>query len=125
MKIINKSIINQYEIIYKRQARDEFDKIYLYIKERLKEDKIAQKTIDKIRGKISSLRYFPYAHKLLRKTGNFEYRKLIIKNYIIIYKINLNQKEVNILHIYNQKQKSKIKNYIVKFKNKYIFVLIL
>lgn len=53
MKIINKSIINQYEIIYKRQARDELDNIYLYIKNRLKEDKIAQKTIDKIRGKIS------------------------------------------------------------------------
>ena len=101
MKIIHKSIINQYEIIYK----DELDRIYLYIKERLKEDKIAQRTIDNIRGKISNLRYFPYAHKLLRKTKKFEYRKFIIKNYIIIYKISLKEKEVNILHIYNQKQK--------------------
>ena len=109
MKIIDRNIINQYEIIYKKQARDELDEIYLYIKNRLKEDRIAQRTIDIIRGKISCLRYFPYAHKLLRKTKKFEYRKFIIKNYIIIYKINLNQKEVNILHIYNQKQKIKNK----------------
>ena len=109
MKIIHKNIINQYEIIYKKQARDELDRIYLYIKERLKEDKIAQRTIDNIIGKMSNLRYFPYAHKLLRKTKKFEYRKFIIKNYIIIYKINLKEKEINILHIYNQKQKIKNK----------------
>ena len=109
MKFIDKSIINKYVIIYKKQARDELDKIYLYIKERLKEDKIAQRITNNIRGKISSLEYFPYAHKLLRKTKNFEYRKFIIKNYIIIYKINLKEKEINILHIYNQKQKIKTK----------------
>ena len=58
---------------------------------------------------MSKLRYFPYVHKLLRKTKKFEYRKFIIKNYIIIYKINLKEKEINILHIYNQKQKIKEK----------------
>ena len=55
------------------------------------------------------LTYFPFANKLLRKNKDFEYRKFIIKNYIIIYKINLNEKEINILHIYNQKQKIKNK----------------
>ena len=114
MKIIHKNIINQYEIIYKKQARDELDRIYLYIKERLKEDKIEQRTIDNIIGKMSNLRYFPYAHKLLRKTKKIEYRKFIIKNYIIIYKINLKEKEVNILHIYNQKQKIKNKKEYIK-----------
>ena len=109
MKIINKNRNNEYKIIYKKRARDELEKIYIYIKERLKENKIAQRTIDNIRGKISNLTYFPHSHKLLRKTKNFEYRKFIIKNYIIIYKINLKEKEVNILHIYNQKQKIKNK----------------
>ena len=54
---------------------------------------------------LKILEEFPFAHKLLRKTKNFEYRKFIIKNYILIYKINLKEKEVNILHIYNQKQR--------------------
>jgi len=78
-------LITQFKIIYDDDAMFELDKIYLYIKERLKEDKIAQRIVNNIRGKISSLEYFPYAHKLLRKTRNFEYRKFIIKNYIIIY----------------------------------------
>ena len=48
MKFIDRNTINQYEIIYKKQVRDELDKIYLYIKNRLKEEKIAQRTIEKI-----------------------------------------------------------------------------
>jgi len=87
MKLISKSNTNQYQLIYRKQSRDELDKIYIYIKEQLKEEKIAQKTVNNIRGKISNLIYFPFAHKLLRKNKNFEYRKFIIKNYIIIYKI--------------------------------------
>ena len=58
---------------------------------------------------LKILEDFPRAHKLLRKNKKFEYRKFIIKNYILIYKINLKEKEVNILHIYNQKQKIKNK----------------
>ena len=95
--------------IYDDRTIEEIRKIHNYIKYKLKEDKIAQRTIDNIIGKMSNLRYFPYAHKLLRKTKKFEYRKFIIKNYIIIYKINLKEKEINILHIYNQKQKIKEK----------------
>lgn len=85
----------------------ELDEIYLYIRDKLKEEKIAEKTVKKIREKIRVLNNFPFAHKILTKTKDFEYRKLIIKNYIIIYKINLKEKEINILHTYNQKQKIK------------------
>ena len=100
----------------------ELDKIYIYIRDIFKEEKLVEKVIKNIKGKISNLSYFPFAHKLLRKTKNFEYRKFIIKNYIIIYKINLEEKEINILHIYNQKQNIKNKK---KEEQKYIhFVLI-
>ena len=46
---------------------------------------------------------FPFAYELYKKEENFEYRKFIVKNYIIIYKINLKEKEIKVLHIYNQK----------------------
>jgi len=82
-------------------------KIYKYITDELKEQNIAQKMMQKIMRSLKILEEFPFAHKLLRKTKKFEYRKVIIKNYIIIYKINLKEKEINILHIYNQKQKVK------------------
>ena len=84
-------------------------KIHKYIKDNLKEEKNAQKLVKKIMQSLKILEDYPLAYKLLRKTKNFEYRKFIIKNYIIIYKRNLKEKEVNILHIYNQKQKIKNK----------------
>ena len=84
---------------------NELDKIYIYIRDIFKEARLAEKIIKNIKGKISNLSYFPFAHKIIRKTKKFEYRKFIIKNYIIIYKINLKEKEINILHIYSQKQK--------------------
>ena len=92
----------------------ELDEMYLYIRENLKEQKIAEKIVKQIREKIRILYDFPFAYKLIRKSKNFEYRKFIIKNYIIIYKINLKEKEINILHIYNQKQKIKSKKEYIK-----------
>ena len=94
---------NRYEIIYDETYMKEIDRIYLYIRNKLKEEKIASKIVTKIMGKLKILEDFPYTHKLIKKSKNSEYRKFIIKNYIIIYKISL--KEINILHIYNQKQK--------------------
>ena len=87
----------------------ELKKLYNYIKNELKEEDRAQKFIQRIMCKLKILEEFPKAYKLLKKTKNFEYRKFIIKNYVVIYKINLKEKEVNILHIYNQKQKAENK----------------
>ena len=81
----------------------------------MKEDLTAKRLFRKIKDRLNIIEEFPFIGKLIRKTTNFEYRKFIIKNYIIIYKINLNQKEINILHIYNQKQR--IKNKESKTKN--------
>lgn len=79
--------------------------MHYYIKEVLKEDKIANRTVRKVIEKIKILEIFPFSSKLLKKEKDFEYRKFIIKNYIIIYKVNLKEKEVKILHIYNQREK--------------------
>jgi len=76
------------------------DKILL---ELLLLQKIANKFLKTIDNKIKILEMFPFAYKLYKKEENFEYRKFIVKNYIIIYKINLKEKEIFISHIYNQK----------------------
>ena len=92
-----------YNINYKENYKKEIKEIYNHINQKHKDKKIAENYIIKIMEKIRILEIFPFAHKLLSKTKNFEYRKLIVKNYIIIYKINLKEKKVYILHIYNQK----------------------
>ena len=101
--------IKKYEITYDKAFITELKRIPIYFIKRLKNTKGSYKIIENAMERIKTLEQFPFIGKIIRKTKNFEYRKLIIKNYIIIYKINLNQKEVNILHIYNQKQKIKNK----------------
>ncbi|MBQ2836025.1 MAG: type II toxin-antitoxin system RelE/ParE family toxin [Clostridia bacterium] len=64
---------------------------------------MANKFLKAIDNKIKILETFPFAYELYKKEENFEYRKLIVKNYIIIYKINLKDKKIKVLHIYNQK----------------------
>lgn len=95
----------RYKIKYDKECYKELEQIYLYIKHRLKEEKIAKRTIRKIMDKVKILETFPKAYKLFKKEKHFEYRKFIIRNYVVIYKVNLEEKEINILHIYNQKQK--------------------
>lgn len=87
------------EISFEKELRN----IYEYITDELKANNAAIKLIKLISDKIKILQIFPFAYKLYKKEDNFEYRKFIVKNYIIIYKINLKEKEIKILHIYNQK----------------------
>lgn len=45
----------------------ELEEIYLYIKEYLKEPKIAKRIIREIKNKIKNLENFPQAHQLIKK----------------------------------------------------------
>lgn len=103
MLSLNEIMELKYVINYDNSFNREIRNIYEYISENLNERKIAIKLMNRIDNKIKVLETFPFAYKLYKKEENFEYRKLIVKNYIIIYKINLKEKEIFILHIYNQK----------------------
>ena len=92
------------ELKYSKEYYDELKEIYYYLKYKKKEEMTARRLIMQISEKLKFLEIFPRAYKLINKKENLEYRKFIIKNYVIIYQINLKSREVNILHIYNQKQ---------------------
>lgn len=100
---MNKTMEYNYEIKQEKSFKKELRNIYEYISEELKERKTAIKLLKNIDNKIKILELFPFAYKLYKKEENVEYRKFIIKDYIIIYKINLKEKKIKILHIYNQK----------------------
>lgn len=92
----------EYKIVYEKDARKELENIYLYIKNRLDEEKIAKQTVLNIMNKIKTLEYFPFAYRVIHQRN--QYRKFVVKNYIIIYNVNLESKIIEILHIYNEKQ---------------------
>ena len=98
---------NIFEIKITDEARHDLEKIYDYISLELKNDIAAKKLIRKIRDSIIRLREFPYMSELLkdeilRKKG---YRKIVIDNYIVIYKVNKDERSVIIVRIiYNRRQ---------------------
>ena len=92
----------EYKIVYEKEAIKELENIYLYIRNTLLEENIAKKTVGNIISKIKEMEYFPFANRTINSRN--KNRKLIVKNYIIIYNVDLESKIINILHIYNQKQ---------------------
>lgn len=86
--------------LYPRAYRD-LDNIYLYITNNLFEPTIAEKTVSAIETAILSLEQMP-ERGATRKTGiyaNHNYRQLVVKNYLIIYKVLKEQKEVHVITV--------------------------
>ena len=86
--------------LYAKAYRD-LDEIYSYIADNLSEPDIAEKYITAIENGILSLEQMP-ERGAIRKTGiyaNQNYRQLIIKNHMIIYKVLKEQKEVHIVTV--------------------------
>ncbi len=100
---MKKNLEYNYNIKQEETFKEEIKELYRYISSNLNEKKIAIRLVNTIISKLKILEVFPFAYKLYKKEENFEYRKFIVKNYVIIYKINLNKKEIKILHIYNQR----------------------
>ncbi len=86
--------------LYARAYRD-LDGIYSYIANNTSEPLAAENTVNAIENAILSLEELPERGSI-RKLGAFangNYRQLIIKNYIIIYKVVKNKKEVHIVTV--------------------------
>ena len=86
--------------LYAKAYRD-LDETYSYIADNLSEPDIAEKYITAIENGILSLEQMP-ERGAIRKTGiyaNQNYRQLIIKNHMIIYKVLKEQKEVHIVTV--------------------------
>ena len=101
---MNKNTEYNYSIKQAESFKRELRNIYEYICYELKEPNIAIKLINLITEKINIIKQYPLTFEILLKRENLEYRKFIVKNYVIIYRVNLENREVYILHIYNQRK---------------------
>lgn len=92
--------IKKYNIIFTDIAKENLDEIYYYINENLKEPSTAEKLITLIENEINRLSYYPYScRKIHIKPRNELYRRLVIKNYIVLYRVIEEKKEVVIFYI--------------------------
>ena len=95
-----------YKVIFTNDAIIELKDIFNYISQILYSPNTAKELMAKIDESIENLRYMPNAYKVIKKNNglNLDYRKIIIKNYSIIYTINEEKKQIYIAHIYHSKR---------------------
>lgn len=96
---------NKYRLRYTNEVEEELDDIYNYISRILKEPRIASRLINKIEQEIYRLETSPYLGQRVNiKPRNEECRRMVIGNYIALYKIEETQKEILIFHIFYGKR---------------------
>lgn len=98
--------INQYKVIITPTAYKEIDHIYNYISENLYAENAAIELMRKIEEKIQKLKYAPKIHTEIEKINGLKrrYRRIVIKNFVILYTINEEEKIVYVSHIYYGRQ---------------------
>ncbi len=91
----------KYKIKFSKDARNDYFNIIRYIKYKLFEPDIANNYAKMIKEEINKLEYTPQSFAIIPndtiKYNNI--RKLIIKNYIVFYRVNESDKMVNIERI--------------------------
>lgn len=91
----------KYEILISIKAKEDLKGIVSYIKYNLKEPSIAKKYAKMIKDEIKTLNYYPQRNAIIDNNiiKDLKIRKIIIKNYIIFYRINEEHNIVNIERI--------------------------
>ena len=90
-----------YKVFLSNGAKDELDDIYGYIASSLKEPGTAAALVDEIERAILSLKLAPYRNPE-REIGLFArkgYRQLLVKNYLVVYRVDEENKQVVIMTI--------------------------
>lgn len=88
----------KYEVILSIKAKEDLKSIIYYIKNNLKEPDIANKYAKMLKDEIKTLSYSPQRNAIIDNNiiKELKIRKLVIKNYIVFYRIN---EETNIVNI--------------------------
>ena len=91
----------KYKTLFTRTAYEDLRSIYKYIKEELLNINSALKIINEIEERIEVLREFPLTGSLVQDAilEARGYRKLIIHDYIALYTVDEQKKEVRIIRV--------------------------
>lgn len=75
--------------------------IYEYISNNLKEDSSAKKLMTEVLDKVLNLAKLPEIYVKIGKVDNLklEYRRMVVKNYIVLYTVDNKKKKVYIMHM--------------------------
>lgn len=91
----------KYRIELSIKAKNDIKSIVLYIKNNLNEPSIANKYAKMIKGEIKTLEYSPKKFAIIDgdTIKDLKIRKLNIRNYLAFYRVNEEEKVVNVERI--------------------------
>lgn len=94
----------KYKVVIIDQAKADIDEILSYVREYLHNPSAAAKLLDAILNTVDTLSAFPYSMPLIVNTvltNGQEYRRAIVDNFVLIYKIVADKYEVRIMAAFN------------------------
>lgn len=91
----------KYEVILTDKAKEELDEIYNYISKSLMAESTAINMMKKIENNILKLEELPEAYSIIEPymETKEQYRKLVINNYIAVYRIDKENNKIYIIRI--------------------------
>ena len=95
-----------YNVEVSDRAEEDFDRIITYIAQNLSAPKAASNFADKVYDCYGDLENNPYMYSVchdprLHKEG---YRRALVKNYVVVFKINEDTKDVHVHAIFHGSQ---------------------
>ena len=92
----------KYKIRFTKECKREMDNIYQYISRKLYSPNSAKELMRMVEKSIYNLKEMPEIHGIIKQHDDLDlqYRKIVVKNYIIIYTILEEHKTVSIVHMY-------------------------
>ena len=95
-----------YKVLQSDSSELDLDKILTYIAEKLSTPKAAADFADALDEKYEALERQPYMYELSRnkRLARLGYRRIVIDNYIALYLVNDERREVIIARIFYGKQ---------------------
>ena len=96
-----------YKILFEKTAEEDLEEIYYYIINNFFSKDIANRLITEIYKRIQILKELPCAYPILYNyiDKRKEYRRIVVKNFSIIYYVLKEEETVVIVHIYYNKRK--------------------
>ena len=93
--------MDKYKIELSDEADQDFVDIVWYIKNKLLEPGIAENYANLMEKQIKTLEYSPERYAVIDRESirHYNLRKLVIKNYIAFYRVNADEKIVNVERI--------------------------
>ena len=96
----------KYKVVYAQKAFEDLDNIYNYVLINSLEPSIAGNLVKEIKQAITSLDILPLRHELIESSRKDlkDMRKLLVKNYVVLYRVNETTREVYVVRIVSCKR---------------------